>query len=157
MRLKVSVALTMALLTATAAVALAAAKWETGNYTGKTEGRYLPANGTKLRTAHISFKVSKHRVSRIRVEIRVRCEDRGHTSFVTAHGGFLTLNSKGRFSGGARSAGHTGRDNISGTVSGEHAAGIVRSYDREDANGNEDPSGQKCDSGRVRWSAHKKE
>lgn len=157
MRLKISVALAVALLAATAAVALAAAKWETGQYTGKTQGKYLPANGTKLRTAHITFKVGRHKVSRIRVEIRVRCADGSHTSFLTAHGGSLTLNGKGRFSGGARSTGRTGRDNISGHVSGDRAAGIVRSYDREDANGNEDPNGQRCDSGRIHWTAHKKE
>jgi hypothetical protein len=157
MRLKTTLALAVALMIATAAVAVAAAKWQTGKYTGKTQGKYLPARGTKLRAAHISFTVGKHKVSRIRVEIRVRCADDTHTSFVTAHGGSLTLNSKGRFSGGARSAGRTGRDNISGRVSGEHAAGIVRSYDKEDANGNEDPNGQKCDSGRIHWMAHKKE
>jgi hypothetical protein len=41
-------------------------------------------------------------------------------------------------------------------VSGDHASGRVRSYDKEDQNGNEDPSGQKCDSGRVGWTAHLK-
>jgi hypothetical protein len=156
MGLKVSIALSVALLTATAAVAPAAAKWQTGNYRGNTEGRYLPTRGPNLRTAHISFKVAKHKISRIIVEIRVRCADGSHTSFVAAHGGSLTLDSKGRFSGGARSAGHTGRDNISGKVSGSRATGTVRSYDREAPNGSEDPGGQKCDSGKIHWTAHRK-
>jgi hypothetical protein len=157
MRLKLGIALAVALLVATAAAALAAAKWQTGKYTGSTKGKYLPLRGPRLRTAHISFTVGKHKVSKIVVEIRVTCADGSHTSFVTAHKGSLTLNKKGRFSGGAKSLGRTGRDNISGKVSGEEATGFVRSYDKEDANGNEDPKGQKCDSGRIRWNAHKKE
>jgi hypothetical protein len=157
MRLKRTVALAVVLLTATATVALAAAKWKTGNYTGTTQGKYFPANGSKLRKAHISFHVGKHKVTKVRVEIRVTCADGSHTSFTTTHGGSLTLTPKGRFSGGARTDGRTGRDNISGKVSGDKASGTVRSYDKEDANGDEDPSGQRCDSGRIRWSAHKKE
>jgi hypothetical protein len=148
-----TILLALALLAASATAALAAAGWQTGDYGGTSGGKFKPA-GKPLRKARISFHVAQHRITNLRVEIRVRCADGSHTSFVTQNDGFLTLDSNGKFAGGA--ATKTGRDNISGQVTGTSASGIVRSFDTEDANGNEDPTGQKCDSGRVKWTATKK-
>ena len=157
MRIGRTIALALALLVAAAAIAPAAtrtASWKTGDYAGTTEGQYKPSGTRPLRKARITFYVGKHQVAKIRVEIRVKCADGGHTSFLTAHSGALPLDKNGRFGGGADT--QTGRDNISGKVSGERASGRVRSYDTEDQNGNEDPNGQKCDSGRIAWKAHLK-
>ena len=157
MRVGRTIALALALLIAAAAVSPAAtrnATWKRGDYVGTTAGFYKPSGNKPLRKAHISFYVGAHKVAKIRVEIRVRCADGSHTSFLTAHSGALSLDKKGRFSGGADT--QTGRDNISGKVSGDRASGRVRSYDREDQSGNEDPNGQKCDSGRIAWKAHLK-
>jgi hypothetical protein len=156
MRVGRTIALALALLVAAAAVAPAATKnagWKSGNYSGTTEGQYKPTGNKPLRKARITFYVGKHQIAKIRVEIRVKCADGSHTSFQTAHSGALSLDKKGRFSGGADT--QTGRDNISGKVSGTQASGRVRSYDKEDQNGNEDPNGQKCDSGRIAWTAHR--
>ena len=148
-----TILLALALVAVSATAALAAAGWQTGDYAGTSGGKFKPA-GKPLRKARVSFHVAQHRITKVRVEIRVRCADGSHTSFVTQHDGFLTVDSNGKFAGGA--ATRTGRDNISGRVTGTTASGIVRSFDREDANGNEDPTGQKCDSGRVEWTATKK-
>jgi hypothetical protein len=150
-RLRV-VLLTLALLAVSATAALAAVTWQPGDYKGKTEGMFKPASG-KLRKAKISFHIGLHRITKIRVEIRVKCADGNHTSFRTEHTGGLDINSNGKFAGGAPTK--TGRDNIVGQVSGTNASGFVRSFDKEDADGNEDPKGIKCDSGRVKWTATK--
>jgi hypothetical protein len=146
--------LALVLLALSATAALAGTAWQTGDYAGKTEGKYKPAGNKPLRKAKISFHVGLHKVTKIRVEIRVKCADGSHTSFRTEHGGFLSLDANGKFRGGADT--QTGRDNISGKVSGSTASGFVRSFDKEDQNGNEDPNGQKCDSGRINWTAAKK-
>jgi len=161
MSLKRTIVLALALLALSAPIALAAVTWQRGDYKGKTEGKFKPAANKPLRQANISFHVGRKmvdgkfqpRVSQIKVEIRVKCADGSHTSFRTEHGGFLTIDANGHFAGGADT--QTGRDNISGNVSGTHASGFVRSFDKEDRQGNEDPNGQKCDSGRVKWTANK--
>jgi hypothetical protein len=152
-RLARIILLALALVVACASAAVAAGGWQTGDYAGTSGGKFKPA-GKPLRKARVSFHVGQHRITKVRVEIRVRCADGSHTSFVTQHDGFLTLDANGKFAGGA--ATKTGRDNISGQVTGTSASGIVRSFDEEDANGNENPAGQKCDSGRVKWTAAKK-
>ena len=155
MRLKRAAATAAALLALTAGVALAAS-WETGDYKGRTEGKFKGADG-KLRKGKISFTVKKQSVAQIVYEIRTYCAATGaHTSFRVSHGGSLPLSPAGHFSGSAPSAGGTGRDRIAGTVSGSTATGTVRSYDREDRHGREDPNGVKCDSGKVGWTAHRK-
>jgi hypothetical protein len=144
--------LTVALLAVSATAALAAVTWQPGDYKGKTEGMFKPA-GKPLRKAKISFHVGPHRITKIKVEIRVKCADGNHTSFKTEHTGGLDIDVNGKFAGGAPTK--TGRDNIAGQVSGDHASGFVRSFDKEDANGNENKNGVKCDSGRVKWTATK--
>jgi hypothetical protein len=162
MSLKRIILLTLALLAVSATAALAGVTWQKGDYKGKTEGKFKPAANKPLRQAKLSFHVGRHklpngkfepRVSQIKVEMRVKCADGSHTSFRTEHTGYLTIDSNGHFAGGAPT--QTGRDNIQGNVSGTHAAGFVRSFDKEDAQGNEDPNGQQCDSGRVKWTADK--
>jgi hypothetical protein len=146
--------LTLALLAVTASVALAAS-WQTGDYKGTTAGKFKPALNKPLRTARLNFHVGAHKVSKIFVEVRLKCADGSHTSYQTQHGGTLDIGSDGHFKGGAKTVGGTGRDVIAGTVSGKTVTGYVRSYDVEDKQGNEDPHGQKCDTGRVTYTAKK--
>lgn len=153
MRLARSTVLALALLAVAASAALAAVSWQQGDYAGTTAGTFKPAT-KPLRKARISFHVGPHRVTKIVAEVRLRCADGSHTSLVTTHAGYLTIDANGKFAGGAKTL--TGRDNVSGQVSGSTASGIVRSFDKENANGDEDPHGQACDSGRVKWSARLK-
>ena len=145
---------TLAILALTAAVAFAAS-WQTGDYKGTTAGKFKPALNKPLRAARLSFHVGAHKISKIFVEVRLKCADGSHTSFRTAHDGTLDIDSTGHFKGGAKSVGGTGRDIIAGTVSGRTVTGYVRSYDLEDKQGNEKPGGQKCDTGRVTYTAKK--
>jgi hypothetical protein len=147
--------LALALLAISATAAIAAASWETGDYSGKTEGKYFTKKGT-LRQAKISFTVKKHKITNIHYEMRVICPNGNRTSFLVAPKGSLPLDSNGKFSGSAPSPGNTGEDRISGKVSGTDASGKVRSFDREDNKHNEKANGMKCDSGKVKWSAKKK-
>jgi hypothetical protein len=154
----VLVALALLALSATAALA---ASWETGDYKGETDGKFfVPGKKGKpghLRTARISFTVKQHKVGSIVFEVRVKCSDGSHTSWRVAHGGSLPLDSDGSFGGGAATDAGTGRDTISGKVSGTKASGTVRRHDKENSKGNEKSNGMKCDSGKVHWTAHKKQ
>jgi hypothetical protein len=153
MRLGRIALLVLMLLAGSATAAIAAVSWQQGDYGGTSAGMFKPSGNKPLRRAKITFHVGTDRLTRIKVEIRVKCADGSHTSFKTDHGGYLALRSDGTFNGGAPT--RTGRDNIAGKVTGNTASGIVRSFEKEDQDGFEDPNGQLCDSGRVKWSAKK--
>jgi hypothetical protein len=159
-------ALLLSLLAISASIALAATTWKTGQYAGKTDGNYCvhhDAHGkcTKFRKGRISFHVGKDSVGaasgggQIRFEVREKCQDGTFGNWAVVISGEVPLNGHGRFTYVVDTAGKTGKDRISGRVSGSEATGKLRRTDKEDATGNEDPNGVACDSGWVHWEAHR--
>jgi hypothetical protein len=158
MKLKRIGAVALALL-AVSATAAVAATWQTGDYKGKTDGKYCAkktCRKSELRRARISFTVKRHKITNIHYEMRVHCKNGNHSSFLVEPTGSLPLDGDGKFSGSAPSPRGTGEDRISGKVGGTQASGTVRSFDKENAHHKESATGSKCDSGKVAWSTKKK-
>ena len=168
MRMKRTVVLVVSLLVASATVAFAATSWKTGNYAGKTDAKFCVKfkNGScsKFAKGKISFRVNSNSVGapanaksgQVKFQVREKCADKSFSNFNVRLDGEAALSSKGKFSSNVSTGGGTGKDKISGKVSGSHASGKLRRFDKEDAQGNEDPNGVKCDSGVVHWHAERK-
>src|SRR2546425_384440 len=143
MRLKRTAALVVSLLAISATAALAVTSWKTGHYAGKTDRNYCATFSggkcTKFRKGKISFHVSKDSVGapsgggQIKFEVREKCEDGTSGNWVVVISGESPLSSKGKFSSVVETAGKTGKDRISGRVSGSEATGKLRRNDKEDA------------------------
>ena len=145
-----------ALVAFAALASVAVAQTDVDRYRGRTEGKVLVRSGDdwKFRTGRISFDVSGNRVSNIRFEIRVACEESDrHFSYVVSHGGSLPLDKEGRFDGTASTNGNTGKDRIKGEIEGDHASGFVARSIRLNSKGAEQRPGELCASGRVEWHA----
>ena len=154
MKLRRIAVVALAIFALSAAVAVA--QTEVDHYRGHTEGKVLVRSGDdwKFRHGKISFDVSGNRVSNIRFEIRVACDESDrHFSYVVSHGGSLPLDKDGQFDGTASTNGNTGKDRIKGEVDGDHASGFVARSIRLNKSGKEQRPGELCASGRVEWSA----
>jgi hypothetical protein len=144
----------LALVILVASASVAFADRETGRYRGHSEGSYFSKKEGEFRSAKVGFVVTHSAVTKIRFEVRVRCADGSHTSWVVKHGGSIPIGEDGRFSGHATTNGGTGTDTFKGRIRDGRASGALRRTIREDANGNETSGGQLCTSGRVEWKAH---
>jgi len=165
MRMMRTAILVVSLLVATATVAFAATSWKTGRYAGRTDAKFCVKfkNGScsKFAKGKISFRVNSNSVGapanakggQVKFQVREKCADKSFSNFNVRLDGEAALSSKGKFSSNVTTGGGTGKDKISGKVSGSHASGKLRRFDKEDSKGNEDPNGVKCDSGVVHWSA----
>ena len=165
MRMKRTAILVVSLLVVSATVAFAATSWKTGSYAGKTDAKFCVKfkNGacSKFAKGKISFRVNSNSIGaprsaksgQLKFQVREKCADGSFSNFNVKLDGEAALSSKGKFSSNVTTAGGTGKDKISGKVSGSHASGKLRRFDKEDSKGNEDPNGVKCDSGVVHWHA----
>jgi heat shock protein HslJ len=145
-------ALALAILAVSATAAMAQPFHDTGKYSGKTD--HLVFSHGEYRAGKISFKATQHRITNIRFEIRVECSNGQHFSGVAKHGGFLTIDEDGKYSGSATTNGGTGKDSIKGAIRDDRASGSVRRTIKLDTSGNESASGNTCTSGRVEFKAH---
>ena len=146
------VVLALAIFAVSTTVAFA----ETNRFRGKTEGLFFTTSGQEphYRQATIKFTRTGNRLTNFRWEIRVKCADDSHRSFVVKPTGFLTIDQDGRFAGRADTPGGTGFDRISGRIRDDRASGAVRRVIRLNSTGQETAGGQSCNSGRVAWKAH---
>lgn len=151
MRLKRTAAIAVAIFAVLAATAFAAS-WHTGTYKGKTR-QQVYAKG-HFRKGHVRFRVTAARkVKGLRFEVLVKCADNSTTTWDVSRKAAVPVSKKGWFKLRTLTHGGTGRVHIAGRLKGKRAHGTLGRYDKEDAQGQEDPNGVKCRSGKVKWRA----
>lgn len=151
MRLKRTAAIAVAIFAVLAAAAFAA-NWHTGTYKGKTRQQVYAPN-KHFRKGHIRFRVTAAgKVKGLRFEVLVRCSDNSTTTWDVTRKSAIPVSQKGWFKLRTLTHGGTGRIRLAGRLKGKRAHGTLRRYDRENSQGQEDPNGVKCHSGKVKWS-----